>query len=70
LGKLPGIPHARAVRAFERAGFVIARQSGHVIMVKGSAEIVIPRNNPINAYTMYEIVKQAGLTVEEFRKLF
>jgi predicted RNA binding protein YcfA (HicA-like mRNA interferase family) len=69
LGKLPGISHNRAVRALERAGFVIRRQSGHVVMVKGSLEVIVPRNNPINSFTMFAIVKDAGITVDEFRKL-
>ena len=30
---------------------------------------VIPRNNPINAYTMGIIIQDAGLTVEEFKKV-
>jgi hypothetical protein len=31
--------------------------------------VTIPRHNPINAFTMGGIVKDAGLTVEEFKKL-
>ncbi len=31
--------------------------------------LTVPRNNPINAYTMGGIVRDAGLTIEEFRKL-
>jgi predicted RNA binding protein YcfA (HicA-like mRNA interferase family) len=69
LGKLPGINHGRAVRALERAGFVIERQSGHIVMSNGVRELIVPRNNPINAFTMFDIVKDAGLTVEQFRKL-
>jgi predicted RNA binding protein YcfA (HicA-like mRNA interferase family) len=69
VGKLPGINHERAVRALQRAGFVIKRQSGHVVLCKGSIEVVVPRNNPINPYTMYSIVRDAGLTMEDFRKL-
>jgi predicted RNA binding protein YcfA (HicA-like mRNA interferase family) len=69
LGKLPGINHSRAVRALERAGFVIERQSEHIVMKNGALEVIVPRNNPINAYTMFGIVKDAGLTVEQFRKL-
>jgi predicted RNA binding protein YcfA (HicA-like mRNA interferase family) len=69
LGKLPGINHSRAVRALERAGFVIERQGGHIVMSNGEREVIVPRNNPINAYTMFGIVKDAGLTLEEFRKL-
>jgi predicted RNA binding protein YcfA (HicA-like mRNA interferase family) len=69
LGKLPGINHSRAVRALERAGFVIERQGGHIVMKNGTLEVIVPRNNPINAYTMFGIVKDAGLTLEQFRKL-
>ena len=31
--------------------------------------ITIPRNNPINDYTMGGIVTDAGLSIAEFRKL-
>jgi hypothetical protein len=31
--------------------------------------VTIPRHHPINAFTMGGIVKDAGLTVEEFKKL-
>jgi hypothetical protein len=31
--------------------------------------IVIPRNNPINGYTLAGIIKDAGLTIENFKKL-
>ncbi|OAD21235.1 YcfA family protein [Candidatus Thiomargarita nelsonii] len=38
-------------------------------MTDGERIITIPRANPINAYTMGGIVKDAGLTIEEFKKL-
>lgn len=69
MGKLPGISHLQAMKALQRAGFDIIRQSGHVIMSNGSITLVIPRANPINAFTMFGIVKDAGLTVEQFREL-
>jgi hypothetical protein len=31
--------------------------------------VVIPRANPINGVTMFGIVRDAGLTEEEFRRL-
>jgi len=67
--KLPGIDHLRAVRAFERAGWSVIRQSKHITMYNGYGKIVIPRGNPIDAYTMGGIVKDAGLTIDEFKKL-
>jgi hypothetical protein len=38
-------------------------------MSDGTHFITIPRHNPMNAITMGGIVKDAGLTVEEFRRL-
>jgi len=67
--KLPGVPHRRAVKAFERAGFWVVREGKHISMTDGERIIIIPRANPINAFTMGGIIKDAGLTVEEFKKL-
>ena len=39
----------------------------HIVMPDGIHFITIPGNNPINAYTMAGIVKDSGLTVEEFK---
>lgn len=67
--KLPGIPHQRAVRALERAGFRVLRQGKHIVMTNGARILTIPRANPINALTMGGILRDAGLTVEAFRRL-
>ena len=67
--RIPGINHLRAVAAFERAGFRILRQGAHVIMTDGKRILVIPRHNPVKAITMGGIVRDSGLTVDEFRKL-
>jgi predicted RNA binding protein YcfA (HicA-like mRNA interferase family) len=67
--KLPGVNHQDAIRALQKAGFSVLRQGRHVIMTNGEWKLVIPRNNPVNAITMGGIVRDAGLTNEEFRKL-
>ena len=66
--KLSGINHQRAVRAFQKANFWIARKGKHITMTNGERIITIPRANPIDAFTMSGIVKDAGLTIEEFKK--
>ena len=66
---IPGIGHQQAVRAFEKAGFRIARQGKHTTMTNDERIITIPRHNPVNAYTMGGIVADAGLTLEGFKKL-
>jgi predicted RNA binding protein YcfA (HicA-like mRNA interferase family) len=66
---IPGVNHLQAIRALEKAGFRVIRQSGHVIMSDGIRKVTVPRNNPINALTMGGIARDAGLTAEEFRRL-
>jgi len=45
------------------------RQSKHIVMSDGAHFITIPRHNPVNALTMGGIVKDAGLSAEQFREL-
>ena len=67
--RLPGVNHLDAVRALEKAGFGIVRQGKHIVMTDGTRVLTIPRHNPVNAITMGKIVRDAGLTNDEFRKL-
>lgn len=67
--KFPGVNHLKAVKALEKAGFWIARQGKHIVMTNGERIVTIPRHNPVNAMTMGGIVRDAGLTTEEFKKL-
>jgi len=67
--KVPGVNHLDAVRALEKAGFGVVRQGKHIVMTDGVRILTIPRHNPVNGFTMGGIVRDAGLTVEEFRKL-
>jgi predicted RNA binding protein YcfA (HicA-like mRNA interferase family) len=69
VGKIPGVNHLDAIRTLEKAGFGIVRQGKHVVMSNGDRIVVILRNNPVNAFTMGGIVRDAGLTPEQFRDL-
>lgn len=67
--KIAGVNHLDAVRALQKAGFRIIRQARHIIMSDGIRILTIPRHNPVNAITMGGIVRDAGLTAEEFRRM-
>ena len=67
--KVPGANHLDALRALEKAGFGVVRQGKNIVMTDGVRILTIPRHNPVNALTMGGIVRDAGLTVEAFRKL-
>ena len=69
MAKIAGINHLQAVKALEKADFRIVRQGKHIVMSDGIRIVTIPRHNPVNALTMGGIVRDAGLTVDEFKKL-
>jgi predicted RNA binding protein YcfA (HicA-like mRNA interferase family) len=66
--RFPGVNH-QAVRAFEKADFIVVRQSGHVVLRKDEIILIIPRGNPIKPYTMGDLIRASGLTVDEFKAL-
>jgi predicted RNA binding protein YcfA (HicA-like mRNA interferase family) len=67
--KIPGINHLDAIRALQRAGFVIERQGKHIVMRKGGHRLIIPGAHPINAFTMGGIARDPGLTPDQFTAL-
>jgi hypothetical protein len=54
---------------WKRPAFAFLRQGKHIVMTDGQRILTIPRHNPVNAFTMGGIIRDAGLTIEEFRKL-
>jgi predicted RNA binding protein YcfA (HicA-like mRNA interferase family) len=73
--KLPSISAARAVRALKRAGFIELRQKGsHVSMEKKTPEkvfrTVVPQHPTLAKGTLSDIIRQAGLTLEEFLNFY
>ena len=67
--RIPGVNHKRAVSALRKAGFKVVREGKHIVMSDGRRILTVPRANPINAFTMGGIARDAGLSVEEFKAL-
>jgi predicted RNA binding protein YcfA (HicA-like mRNA interferase family) len=63
------VSSTRAVKAFQRVGFWIVKEGKHIGMTNGIRKIIIPRHPRINPYTLKAIIRDAGLTDEEFKKL-
>jgi len=61
----------RAISAFQKAGFWISKNFGkkHTGMTNGIRKIVIPRASRINPYALKGIIRDAGLTDDEFKEL-
>ena len=65
--KLPHISGSEAVRALERLGFEVKRQRGsHIVMRRGAAGCVVPNHREIKTGTLAGVLRQAGVTAEEF----
>jgi predicted RNA binding protein YcfA (HicA-like mRNA interferase family) len=65
--KLPVVSGADAVRALEQLGFFVARQRGsHIVMRRGSSGCVVPNHRELKAGTLAGLLKQAGVSMEEF----
>ena len=66
--KLPrDISGADAVKAFKRLGFETVRQEGsHIRMVKGERRVTIANHKSIAPKTLQSMLRQAGVSVEEF----
>lgn len=67
---LPSLKPSEVVRALERAGFVASRRSGsHAFLVHRETKrvtIVAIHNRELSRPPLMTILKQAGLSVEEF----
>jgi predicted RNA binding protein YcfA (HicA-like mRNA interferase family) len=70
--KLPVVSGIEAVKAFERAGWTIARQRGsHVVLIKAGeiASLSAPQHRELSPGTLRSLVRNAGMSVEDFIKL-
>lgn len=64
---LPIVSGAEAIRALELLGFAIVRQRGsHIILRKGSYGCVVPNHRELKVGTLRGILKQAGVSPDEF----
>jgi predicted RNA binding protein YcfA (HicA-like mRNA interferase family) len=65
--KLPHVSGAEAIRALERLGFARIRQSGsHVFMCRGRDSCVVPAHAELKIGTLAGLLRQAGVSAEEF----
>ena len=65
--KFPVISAAEAVRVFERLGFTVVRQRGsHIVLRKESSGCVVPNHQELKIGTLSGILKQAGVSPDEF----
>ena len=58
------------MRALERLGFAVARQRGsHIVLRRGSSGCVVPNHRELKTGTLAGVLKQAGVSAEDFMKV-
>ncbi len=72
MARLPRIAGMKAVKAFSKDGWFMARQTGsHAIMVKSGRMVTlsVPKHRELDRGTLRKLIRLAGLTVDEFVEL-
>jgi predicted RNA binding protein YcfA (HicA-like mRNA interferase family) len=73
MGKLPVISGADAVRAFQRLGYEVNHQTGsHVILRRSEPphrHLSVPQHRELAKGLLRGLIRDAGLTVDEFNRL-
>ncbi len=73
MGILPVISGQQAIKALNKIGYEIHHQTGsHIILRQGIApfrRLTIPSHKELKKGTLRAIIRQAGLTVDEFNNL-
>ena len=72
MSRLPQVSGSDVVSALQRIGFSVRRQHGsHIIMRRDSpfAQTVVPNHRQIDRGTLRAILRQIGLSPEEFPRL-
>jgi len=72
MSKLIVVSGRECIRALEIVGFFVIRQKGsHVSMIREEPfnQIVVPNHKELDRGTLRAIIRQAGLSVDEFNDL-
>lgn len=71
--KLPVVSGAGAIKAFQKAGYKVDEQHGSHIILRRSEpphrRLSVPNHGELANGTLRSLIREAGLTVEEFARL-
>lgn len=70
MSKLPLLSWRDVVKVLSKAGFKVNRTKGsHIILIKNSVVVPVPKHDEIKRGLLIEIISEAGMTKEEFLRL-
>jgi predicted RNA binding protein YcfA (HicA-like mRNA interferase family) len=70
--KIPRISGRDCIKALEKNGFYTVRQKGsHIVVRKNEPfyQLVVPDHKELDSGTLRAIIRQSGMSVDEFTKL-
>ncbi len=68
--KLPVVSGKDTIKVLVKLGFEVRKGKGdHVVLKKGFRVFAVPLHNPLKKGTLRKILKQAGISVEEFNEM-
>lgn len=72
MSRLPRISGRECVKVLSKAGFYLKRQEGsHIVLRRDDpfGQLVVPDHKELDRGTLRAIIRQSGLSVDEFTKL-
>jgi len=72
VSEIPSLPYFKIISALQRLGFLVVRQKGsHIRLQRRVGEKVIktivPAHKPVKINTLRQILKQCGISLDEFK---
>jgi len=68
--KFPGLSGQDIVKALQKLGFEIARQSGsHIVLKRNHQGCVVPNHKEVKVGTVNGVLRQAGISAQEFEQV-
>lgn len=73
MSRLPIVSGKTAIKKFQKVGYVITRQKGSHVRLrresKGGKAFTVPLHDVLKPGLLRQLIRDAGLTVEEFLRL-
>jgi len=74
MSKVPSLNYEKVINALRRDGWIVVRQRGshvrlHKRTVDDTLKLIVPAHRPIKRSTLSHILKQAGLSLDDFLNL-
>jgi predicted RNA binding protein YcfA (HicA-like mRNA interferase family) len=72
MSRLPSISGRECVQVLEKVGFYVKRQeSSHIVLRRDTpfTQLTVPNHKTLDKGTLPGIIRQAGMTVDEFVSL-